>query len=363
MRHTGSVKKIPLSATNADNIGFLKRYGCLFFKTVTPGRVLNAVRSTYGYILGLPEAKSYPLVLKFETSAVCNLACVGCMHGIGEENKYFSKDMMISYEDFKKVIDETGKYLFMVIMYHRGEPFFNKEIFRMLEYLKKYNIASTISSNFSLRFKEEDFSKMVGSGLTHLVLSIDGTTQGIYQKYRRGGSLDLIKHNIRELVKTKKRLKSKTPITELQFVIFEHNAHQVKEVKSFARDLGIDRISFLEDITVKEGVYMGLGGAEDIENRAIKKKKVLPLCDWPWYAALVKWNGEVFPCCDYDWKIESLDFGNIKEDSFWNIWSGRRYIDLRKSLSNPKDAEELDSFCSGCLSLRICKKPVNLEIK
>jgi MoaA/NifB/PqqE/SkfB family radical SAM enzyme len=282
------------------------------------------------------------------------------MHGM--QNEYFKKYMMISYETFRKIIDEIGPYLFKVIMYHRGEAFFNKNIYDMLEYLKRYNIHSSISSNFNFRFKTEDFKNIVHSHLTHLILSVDGITQDVYTKYRRGGNLELVKHNIRELANMKKAYKSNKPVMELQFIIFKHNVHQLKKLDSFAKELGIDRISITKDVTLDGGFYAGCNCKEKITEEYIQKEiakrtNFRPLCEWPWYAAVVKWNGEIVPCCHYDWGNETLGFGNIVHDYFWNIWNGQRYIKLRQFLSRPKRSSRIDPFCSGCLKL-IGKRPV-----
>ena len=57
--------------------------------------------------------------------------------------------------------------------------------------------------------------RTVESGLDRLIISIDGTTQEVYQQYRVGGNLEKVLQGASNIVKWKKELKSKTP-----FVIF-----------------------------------------------------------------------------------------------------------------------------------------------
>jgi hypothetical protein len=51
---------------------------------------------------------------------------------------------------------------------------------------------------------------IVMSGLDLAILSIDGTTQDIYEKYRRKGDLGLVFENVKKLVAAKKKLGSVT---------------------------------------------------------------------------------------------------------------------------------------------------------
>lgn len=348
--------KIALSGTNADNVGFLKRYGPLFCKKLSFARGMNSILATMGFAFKKSIVHGHPLTLKFETSAICNLSCPGCMHG--NDSTYFKRNMMIELELFQKVIDEVGKHLFMAIMYHRGEAFFNKDLFAMIEYLQRYNVGSTVSSNFSLNFTDHDFKNMVSSGLNHLLLSIDGTTQDVYREYRKGGNLELVKHNVRELVSFRNKMNSKNPVIEQQFIIFPHNAHQIKEVEEFARSLGIDRVSFVGDMAIEHDIYLGADKKNKQTTKAFMPKKYLPLCDWPWFAGVIKWNGEVLPCCDYDWKTESSDFGNAYHESFIDIWNSPRYIALRNSLANMMKNDTLDPYCIKCPALHMRKKSI-----
>ncbi|MEO7210912.1 MAG: radical SAM protein, partial [Chitinophagaceae bacterium] len=66
------------------------------------------------------------------------------------------------------------------------------------------------------------------SGLDRLIISIDGTTQDVYQQYRRGGKLDKVIAGARNIVKWKKELKSKTPFVFFQFLVVKPNEHQVE---------------------------------------------------------------------------------------------------------------------------------------
>ena len=65
--------------------------------------------------------------------------------------------------------------------------------------------------------------------LKELMCAIDGVTQDVYERYRRGGQLNLVSHNAAEIVAAKKRLGSQTPIMRWQMLMFQHNVHQVDD--------------------------------------------------------------------------------------------------------------------------------------
>jgi len=73
-----------------------------------------------------------------------------------------------------------------------------------------------------------------------MVISIDGATQPIYERFRRNGDLELVFSNIRKLVDAKRRLRRRTPVLSWNFLAFEHNAHEIPLAIEMARKLGVD---------------------------------------------------------------------------------------------------------------------------
>ena len=67
----------------------------------------------------------------------------------------------------------------------------------MIRSAKNYLLHTCISTNFSLPI---DAEALVGCGLNFLFLSIDGATQPTYEKFRRGGGLDLCLDNVRRVL-------------------------------------------------------------------------------------------------------------------------------------------------------------------
>src|SRR5205085_3159772 len=91
---------------------------------------------------------------------------------------------------------------------------------------------------------DEVAKKTVESGLDRLIISIDGTTQDVYQQYRVGGNLDKVIEGAKNIVKWKKELKSKTPFVFFQFLVVKPNEHQIEEIKKLGKEIGVDQVRF-----------------------------------------------------------------------------------------------------------------------
>ena len=85
----------------------------------------------------------------------------------------------------------------------------------MVKYASSKGIYTATSTNAHY-LTDEAARKTVESGLDRLIISIDGTTQEVYQQYRVGGNLGKVIEGAKNIVKWKKQLNSKTPLKTIQ---------------------------------------------------------------------------------------------------------------------------------------------------
>jgi len=97
----------------------------------------------------------------------------------------------MNLEDFKRIVDQIAPYAYYVELYNWGEPFLHPQIFDMIRYASERKISVQLSSNLNY-FNEEMAEQAVASGLTRLLVSVDGATQETYEKYRCGGRLEVV---------------------------------------------------------------------------------------------------------------------------------------------------------------------------
>ena len=113
-------------------------------------------------------------------------------------------------------------------------------------------MSTSLSTSLSVqRFEPHAY---VESGVDFMVLSIDGATQPVYERFRRNGDLELVLSNVRRLVDAKRELRKRTPAWSWNILAFEHNAHEIPLAARMARQLGVNQFRVVNpfDITWDE---------------------------------------------------------------------------------------------------------------
>src|SRR5204862_1212482 len=113
----------------------------------------------------------------------------------------------------------------------------------MVSYASGKKIYTATSTNAHY-LNDNNARRTIESGLDRLIISIDGTTQDVYEQYRVGGKLDKVLEGARNIVKWKKELKSKTPFVFFQFLVVKPNEHQIEDIKVLAKEVGVDQVRF-----------------------------------------------------------------------------------------------------------------------
>src|SRR5678816_1913877 len=125
---------------------------------------------------------------------------------------------MLQKNFFRETIDQLHKQLLYLVFYFQGEPYLNPDFLDMVKYAASKKIYTATSTNAHY-LTDAVAKRTVESGLDRLIISIDGTTQDVYQQYRVGGKLDKVLQGAANIVKWKKELKSKTPFVIFQFLV------------------------------------------------------------------------------------------------------------------------------------------------
>lgn len=288
-----------------------------------------------------------PFTASIEPTTSCNLRCPECPSGLRQFTRPTGK---MTLELYRRVIDELGPELFYLILYFQGEPFLNPLFFNMVDYARQKGIYTATSTN--AHFLNDRFAeKTVRSGLDRIVISLDGTDQETYEKYRVGGKLDKVLEGVSNLVKWKRKLRSSTPFVVLQFIVFSSNEHQLDEVRKLARETGVDK---LELKTAQ--VYDYEEGNELIpENQEYSRYKrsdngkyrinnsLNNHCFRMWRGCVITWDGLVVPCC-FD-KDASHRLGDFKKQSFKEIWNSETYRNFRKRVFSERAGIDI---CRNC---------------
>ncbi len=316
-------------------------------------RVWNAMKIYSSYYLSKwtkkPVHWGYPISISFEPTTSCNLRCPECPSGL----RAFTRPTgMLNKDFFRETIDQLHDRLLYLIFYFQGEPYLNPQFLDMVKYASERKIYTATSTNAHF-LNDAAAKKTVESGLDRLIISIDGTTQEVYQQYRVGGKIEKVIAGAQNIVKWKKNLNSKKPFVIFQFLVVKPNEHQVEAVKQLADEIGVDEVRFK---TAQVYDYQNdpnqLIPINDRFSRYRKKKNGEVVvknsldnhCWRLWHATVISWDGLVVPCCfdkDADHKL-----GDLKQASFKEIWNNSPYQQFRHSILKSRRNIEICANCS-----------------
>lgn len=320
-------------------------------RKLTFSRILNALVLIIGYyasrITRKPIQWGEPISLSVEPTTACNLGCPECPSGL----KMFTRPTgNLSPELFEKIISQIHKKLIYLTFYFQGEPFINKHFLKMVKYASDKGIFTSTSTNAHF-IDDKVAEEIVHSGLDRLIISLDGTTQDVYEQYRIHGKVDKVLEGTKNIIQAKKKLNSQTPQVVFQFLVVKHNEHQIDEIHQLANDLGVNKVALktaqiydykngspLLPTDQKYSRYrMKNDGTYEIKN------KLRNHCWRLWHSAVITWDGDIVPCCfDKDAKYK---MGTLQEHTFQDIWHNDTYKGFRNVIIQSR--KNID-ICQNC---------------
>ncbi|MEW5896111.1 MAG: radical SAM protein [Nanoarchaeota archaeon] len=335
----------------------------------------NHLISDLSYLVPLPRAYHSPIKLQLETSGVCNFRCKQC----SLTNFGLPKNAgMLDYRSFVNIFKQF-KWLRRIEPYGLGEAFLNKDLFKMIDFVKKNDpsIIIDITTNGSL-INKETTQEIIKKGVNRINFSIDGAKAETYEKIRGGKPFAEIINNVKILVKTKQESGSKKPLISISMVVMEENINDLGDYVLLGKELGVEEVHLQEFNPIwdksKKGLNNDLVKEKLLEARQIAKKNHINLtfsdrysslaclskltklkywtkkvlnrffhrllyrkgnnhiqCPLPWSGAYITNKGDVTPCCMIpDARIKS--FGNVNQTDFTQIWNNQEFRAFRKQL-------------------------------
>src|SRR5690606_35571237 len=178
--------------------------------------------------------------ISIEPTRACNLGCPECPSGL----KQFTRPTgNLQMEVFEKLRSQLSKHLIYITFYFQGEPFINPRLSEMIRKAAEKNIYTATSTNAHF-LTSPKAKEVVESGLNRLIISIDGTTQVVYEAYRKKGSLEKVLEGTKNILHWKKELKSATPHVIFQYLVVKPNEYQLDEVVKLGKTLGVHEVKF-----------------------------------------------------------------------------------------------------------------------
>jgi MoaA/NifB/PqqE/SkfB family radical SAM enzyme len=288
---------------------------------------------------------NYPVMAFADPTLFCNLRCPACPTGLntGQRPRATLNETL-----FTSFIDQVGDYLFKLYLYNLGEPLLHKQTPEFIQYAKNKEIFVMVSSNLSMELSDEYLQRLIQSGLDVLVVPLDGLTPETYQTYRQGGDFQRVRSNMLRIKELKKQLGSKTPSVCWQFLVFQHNEHEVDFVKQKYKEWGADEYilggAYMPSGSVTTGLKPSTRCEFDIyDDGHFHRKKTVEAftdrkpCSWLYGVTVLNPNGKVSPCA-YT-VAEKDDFGMfIPGMDYSQVFNGERFVRARSLCAQPMPA-------------------------
>lgn len=300
------------------------------------------------YIFKKPIHWGMPMAVSIEPTTACNLRCPQCPSGL----RQFTRPTGNLKPEFNSMIlDQMGSSLQHINYYFQGEPFINPNFLDLVKEARKRNIYVVTSTNAHF-ISPETAEKIIESGLSEVIISIDGTTQETYEKYRIEGNLDKVLEGTKNLIQAKKKMNSAYPVVTFQFLVVSYNEHQIPEIEKLADEYGVDRLTLKtvqvydfengNDLIPKQEKFARY--KKDESGKLILKNKFKNSCWRSWSSCVITWDGKAVPCC-FD-KDAKHSLGNLTTEKFKSIWKGAINRNFQNQILKSRQEIEICQNCS-----------------
>ncbi|NTW48844.1 MAG: radical SAM protein [Chlorobiales bacterium] len=284
--------------------------------------------------------------LYFEITNKCNAACVFCA---------YSKDAPTTgkmiQETFKNAIDEYikigGKMIDLTPIV--GEVLLDPELFEKIRYATEKNVFERISvySNGILLVKNDNYKRLVDSGITDFSLSFTGPDKQIYEDLYQVNAYDILMQGIKKLLAYNKEKGEKIRICfQVRSSAAPKELFGKKDFREIIKPYLSDRVT----ISFKHN-YDNWGGSikpEDLQGvmkmRRIPKNKTVP-CKFL-FEPTVLFDGSLRMCACRMNKTEfdELVVGNINQTSLHELFHGEKATRIRDSFAE----RNIPPICQDC---------------
>jgi len=342
---------------------------------------------------------SYPETISLFLTYRCNLRCSMCgQWGIAGSSRKLTPEVLqseLTIDELKSVIDEVKFYGPNITLFG-GEPLLYREWAALVRHIKEAGLRCNIITNAMMLEKYAE--EVVGLGVDEIIFSLDGPRE-IHDTIRGGeGIFDRAIKGLKAVNIWKEKKKCRIPLINISSTIFETNCLYLDKIVDVAEDLLASSITFHHLIFLNQQTYTNhneiftrqfnvtcldwrgfvretlpdidveqlLSNINNLKKRDsqtlihfypnltdaeirkyytdfhFKPTSYKHRCISPWMVAYIFPDGTVRPC-------QSLNYvaGNVKEDSFRNIWNNQKYLRFRRVTKENK----LYPVCYRCTEL------------
>jgi MoaA/NifB/PqqE/SkfB family radical SAM enzyme len=276
--------------------------------------------------------KFFPHPLNFHVILLnkCNLKCVMCPYHAPEYKEahtsgYFDEYRAMDEGTFRRIAEYAGRHGLRLQFGQIEEVLMHKRALDFFEIARDAGVRDFHLTTNGTLLTREKADRLAASGIKSVMFSIDAVDADTYQKIR-GDDLEKLEKNIQYFMPLAKRAGISVTAS---FILQPQAAAERNRFLEKWKSLGVDAVTFyvLTEHDKKTGAMIRMQEMYD-------KGKRYP-CASPWLQTVIFPEGEVSLCCktmtDVGWR-GVVSVGNIREQSFTEIWTGDRYSVVRSEL-------------------------------
>lgn len=323
-------------------------------------------------------------LIYFRITPLCNLHCVMCGQRGDKgvlKGSYAAEEAkkVVSLGRYKELVDEIAPKKPVFYMWG-GEPFMYPDFMDLAEYITSKKCMLSVNTNGTFLAKNAD--RIVRNKWHALFVSLDGF-EDVNDRIRGRGSYRRVVEGFHAINAAKKKYDSFLPYMGIVSTVNNLNYEYLDQLAMAAKDFGlawhiINLGTYSNDAIVEKHTRFmkerldtdikcleayNTGYNENIDGEKFKEilKKVHSIdngypiitvpainpdkigqyyaelehmvrnnCPVPWCQVNIDYNGDVHFCADYPDYV----LGNIKDDTFWNIFNNERAQKFRNELKN-----------------------------
>ena len=240
--------------------------------------VINSILAKISEIIRPIRILNYPNKIQVESTNVCNLKCIECSRtNEGILNKKLKNIGHLTFENFKHIIDQMP-FIDELILQGLGEPFLNKDIFKIIYYAKfiKKILLVHITTN-GIPLNKERIRKLFLTNLDSLIFSINTLDPEKYKRISGSQYLQEIIKNLGIVIKFKNDLRSKMRVG-ITTVILNDNLDELPEIIKFAKTFNVSEVYFT-DANLKFDIKNEIK-IRDLKRLQISSKKAIKMLNY-----------------------------------------------------------------------------------
>ncbi|HLZ62019.1 MAG TPA: radical SAM protein [Ktedonosporobacter sp.] len=319
-----------------------------------------------------------PRSIYIEPTSRCNELCQQCPRTLLSRED----DRDLTFDNFRYIVDQFP-VLDRVVLHGLGEPLLNKDLPRMVRYLKDRGTYVLFNSN-GILLNEKRGQALIDAGLDEYRLSMDGSTREMYARIRGVDAFDKIWRNARAFIKQQQAQDAQKPAVSLWFTAMKENLpdlpglielaseHGIREVYLqrfvyFEKGLAVSQqalfhrstpeelalIRRCEQLCKERGIAFNAAGSATPVESIVRDLGERPWsgCRRPYTLTYITSSGNVLSCCFAPFGHRSATeyreervLGNIFQEPIEHIWHGERYNSFRHAFESDSPARH----CAQC---------------